>query len=79
MSILEDIGSVLLSKDFRKVVCGTYSNGKIRSFSDAFHGETLSPKKRGEIDELLLTSKNKKKKKKKKKSKHNKKKTYLEL
>ena len=34
------------SKDFQKMLFGTYSDGKTRSFIDAWNGEVLSPKQR---------------------------------
>lgn len=34
------------SKDVQKMLFGTYSDGKTRSFIDAWNGEVLSPKQR---------------------------------
>lgn len=64
--IIGTIGSIVISKEGRKFLCGTYADGSPRSLKDALNGEIYSPK---EKDKKL-----KKHKKAKKKNKKNKKK-----
>lgn len=62
-SIVHQISDVALSSKGQQFLCGTYSDGKPRSFVDAMRDEYVSPKDRERWE------KQKKKKKKKKKGK----------
>ena len=58
------VSDTLLSERGQKFICGTYSNGKPRSVTDALRDEYISPK-----DRAYWEKKKKKKKKSKKKKK----------
>ena len=61
---------ILGNKKLQKIVCGTYSNGKPRSISDAIHGEIVDPKdKKMKVYKYMEKQEKKKKKNKKKKNK----------
>lgn len=67
--IVKQVSDVALSSKGQQFLCGTYSDGKPRSFVDAMRDEYVSPK-----DRERWEKQKKKKKKKKKKGKKGKKK-----
>lgn len=71
IEVLSSASSLILgNKKLQKILCGTYSNGKIRSFSDAIHGEIVDPRdKKLKVYKYMEKQEKKKKKNKKKKNK----------
>lgn len=85
MSVSEVISTIASSiltlsknKDVKKMVCGTYTDGKVRSIYDTLNNEYVSPKSKKKIrkivDKITLEETGKKKKSKKRKDKKKKKK-----
>ena len=72
--IVKTVSDVMLSNAGQRFLCGTYSDGKTRSFADALRDEYISPKDRAAWEK----KKEKKKKKGKKKGKKKKKSSALE-
>jgi hypothetical protein len=66
IKVAKKVGETVTSEEGQRFLCGTYSNGKPRSFVDAMRDEYVSPKDRAKSDK-----KKKKKKKNKKKGKSN--------
>lgn len=66
LMITEGINFILTNDAASRFLCGTYSDGSTRSFSDCLRGEFLSPKDKAK------KAKKKDKKKKNKKGKKNK-------
>jgi len=62
----------LTNDDFQKMMLGTYSDGKTRSFADAISGEIMSPKEKAKMEKRIVKNKKKKKKRKKKGKKYGK-------
>lgn len=62
-TLSDGVSKVASDEKIKKMIFGTYSNGKSRSILDSLDGEILSPKDR----EKYLYKKDKKHKKKKKK------------
>lgn len=58
------------NKDIQKMLFGTYSNGKPRSFVDAISGEIVSPEDKLAITKRLRKNEKKKKKRNKKGKKY---------
>ena len=74
--VLSSLASTVLklskNKDVKKLVCGTYTDGKIRSIYDTLNNEYISPKSKKKINKMvdnMVIEENKHKKKKKKKDK----------
>ena len=65
--IVKTVSDVVLSDAGQKFLCGTYSDGKTRSFADAMRDEYISPKDREKWEKKKAKKKGKKKDKKKKK------------
>ena len=65
--IVKTVSDVVLSDAGQKSLCGTYSDGKTRSFADAMRDEYISPKDREKWEKKKAKKKGKKKDKKKKK------------
>lgn len=70
---VKTVSDVVLSNAGQRFLCGTYSDGKTRSFADALRDEYMSPKDRADWEK-----KKEKKKKGKKKGKKKKKKSAIE-
>lgn len=62
LALAKEVVDVITNEELRTVILGTYSNGEIRSVSDAISGEFISPKEKKRI---LYGSRSKKKKSKK--------------
>ena len=65
-TIIETAGALATNRGLQKALFGVYSDGTIRSFSDAVGGEFLSRKDR---EKMVYKNKKKKKKNKHKKNK----------
>ena len=65
--ILSGVAGLASNKKVQKTLFGTYADGTIRSFADAWDGEFLSPSQR---EEKVAKAEKKKKKKKSKKKKN---------
>ena len=68
VSVLSPLIDMLNTDNVKKTILGTYSDGTIRSVTDAMDGEIFSPKTRAKI---LRKEEKEKKKNKKKKHKKN--------
>lgn len=58
-AVLEGINLILKNDEIVKFLCGTYTDGSVRSLSDCLSGEIISPS-----DKLKAAKKKKKKNKK---------------
>lgn len=63
IALIEGIKVLTTNENVGKFICGTYSDGTMRSFSDCISGEYLSPKDK----EKMLKKLHKQRKKNKKK------------
>ncbi len=61
-AVIDAVVSICATEKIQRLLCGTYSDGEVRSVPDALNGEIYSPKQKAR--------KGKKKSKKKKNSKY---------
>lgn len=59
-NVIDTVLAVCTTEKVQKLLCGTYSDGEVRSVPDALNGEVYSPKQKAKKDKKRKKGKHKK-------------------